>query len=118
MKFTIENDNKIVVFTIKEKTVGAEFAPELKTKILIEAQPDIKAMIFELSNVESMDSSGLGALLLANRQLRDYAVPVFIVNANNFVLNLMKMTKIDQMFEFSDSVDQAKSDILSNISEN
>jgi anti-anti-sigma factor len=118
MKFTIENDNKIVVFTIKERIVGAEFAPELKTKILIEAQPDIKAMIFELSNVESMDSSGLGALLLANRQLRDFAVPVFIVNANNFILNLMKMTKLDQIFEFSENVEQAKSEILSNMDEN
>lgn len=118
MKFSIENDDNIIVFSIKEKTIGAELAPDLKAKILIEAQPNIKGMIFELANVESMDSSGLGSLLLANRQLRDYSIPVYIVSANGFVKNLMAMTKIDQLFEFFDSAADAKQKILSNNSEN
>lgn len=118
MKFTIENDDNIIVFSIKEKTIGAELAPDLKAKILIEAQPNIKGMIFELANVDSMDSSGLGSLLLANRQLRDHAIPVFIVQANNFVRNLMTMTKIDQLFEFFDTTEEAKEKVLSINSEN
>lgn len=118
MKFTIENDDNIIVFSIKEKTIGAELAPDLKAKILIEAQPDIKGMIFELTNVESMDSSGLGSLLLANRQLRDFSVPVYIVNANNFVRNLMAMTKIDQLFSFYNNIEEAKKNVINNSSEN
>jgi anti-sigma B factor antagonist len=118
MKFTIENDNNIIVFSIKDKTIGAELAPDLKAKILIEAQPNIKGMIFELENVESMDSSGLGSLLLANRQLRDHSIPVYIVQANNFVKNLMTMTKIDQLFEFFNTIEEAKQKVLTNNQEN
>lgn len=114
MKFSIENDDKIIVFTIKEDSVGADNAPDLKAKILIEAQPDIQGMVFEISKVQSMDSSGLGAFLLAHRQLREYNVPVHIVRANKFIRSLMSMTKIDQLFHFSDDVDKAKQTILNN----
>lgn len=118
MKFTIENDDKIIVFTIKEDSVGADNAPDLKAKILIEAQPDIQGMVFEISTVKSMDSSGLGAFLLAYRQLRDYDIPVHIVNANQFVRSLMSMTRIDQLFYFSDDVETAKHTILNNTQNN
>ncbi len=114
MKFSIENDDKIIVFTIKEESVGADNAPDLKAKILIEAQPDIQGMVFEIGKVKSMDSSGLGAFLLAHRQLREYNIPVHIVNANKFVRNLMSMTKIDQLFSFNDDIDTAKNNILKN----
>jgi len=114
MKFSIENDDNIIVFTIKEENIGADNAPALKAKILIEAQPDIQGMVFEISRVKSMDSSGLGAFLLAHRQLRDYNIPVHIVNANNFIRSLMAMTKIDQLFHFSDDVEDSKQLILNN----
>ncbi len=107
MKLTIENDNDIVIMNIKEANVGTEIAPDLKSKVLIEAQPNIRALIFNLENVETMDSSGLGALLLANRQLRNYSIPVCIVKAQQFVKNLFSMTKIDSLFLFFDTEEQA-----------
>ncbi|MBP7214768.1 MAG: STAS domain-containing protein [Candidatus Kapabacteria bacterium] len=107
MKLTIENDDDIVIMNIKDANVGADIAPDLKSKVLIEAQPNIRALIFNLENVETMDSSGLGALLLANRQLRNYSIPVCIVKAQQFVKNLFAMTKIDSLFLFFDSEEQA-----------
>lgn len=118
MKYSIENDDKIIIFTIKEENIGADNAPELKTKILIEAQPDIQGMVFEISQVKSMDSSGLGAFLLAHRQLRDHDIPIHIVKANNFIKSLMSMTKIDQLFHFSDDVETAKQSIFNNSKNN
>ncbi|MEN6296057.1 MAG: STAS domain-containing protein [Chloroherpetonaceae bacterium] len=107
MKLTIENDDNIIIMNIKEANVGTDIAPELKSKVLIEAQPNIKALIINLESVETMDSSGLGALLLANRQLRDYSIPVCIVKAQQFVKNLFTMTKIDTLFLFFDSPEDA-----------
>ncbi len=108
MKFSIENDDNIIVFSIKEKSIGADIAPEIKAKVLIEAQPDIKGLIFDIGTVESLDSSGLGAFLLAHRTLRDHSIPVIIVSASKFVQSLMTMTQIDQLFKFYETVDTAK----------
>jgi len=114
MKLTIENEDNIVIMNIKEANVGTEIAPELKSKVLIEAQPNIRALIINLENVETMDSSGLGALLLANRQLRDYSIPVCIVKAQQFVKNLFSMTKIESLFLFFDTAEDAIQFIKSN----
>lgn len=114
MKLTIENDDDIVIMNIKEANIGTDIAPELKSKVLIEAQPNIRALIFNLESVETMDSSGLGALLLANRQLRDYSIPVCIVKAQHFVKNLFAMTKIESLFLFFDTPEDAIEFIKSN----
>jgi len=53
--------------------------------MLILAQPDIDALIIDLSKADAIDSSGLGALLLANRQLKDHEIPVILVGVREFV---------------------------------
>lgn len=107
MNYSVEHKNNIVIFTIKNKTLEAQTSAELKAKILILAQPDIDALVVDLKSVEAMDSSGLGALLLANRQLSENDIPVILTSVSDFVKSLMSMTKIDEVFEFYDDVDSA-----------
>lgn len=107
MNSTIENKENIVIFKLENQTVEGELSAELKAKMLILAQPDIDALVVDMSNVEAIDSSGLGALLLANRQLKEHDIPVILVNVREFVRSLMSMTRIDEVFEFYDSIDEA-----------
>jgi anti-sigma B factor antagonist len=107
MHYTIEHKDNIVIFDIKNKTIESNISSDLKAKMLIIAQPDIDALIINLSEVEAIDSSGLGALLLANRQLSEHEIPVILVGVREFVRSLMSMTKIDEVFDFFDTVDEA-----------
>jgi anti-sigma B factor antagonist len=107
MHYTIEHKDNIVIFDIKNKTIESNISSDLKAKMLIIAQPDIDALIINLSDVEAIDSSGLGALLLANRQLHEHEIPVILVGVREFVRSLMSMTKIDEVFDFFDTVDDA-----------
>ncbi|HRP02800.1 MAG TPA: STAS domain-containing protein [Candidatus Kapabacteria bacterium] len=107
MNYTIEHKDNIVIFELKNKTVESNISADLKARMLIMSQPDIDALIINLSSVEAIDSSGLGALLLANRQLSEYDIPVALVGVGEFVRSLMNMTKIDEVFEFYDNVEEA-----------
>ena len=107
MHYTIEHKDNIVIFDIKNKTIESNVSSDLKAKMLILAQPDIDALIINLSEVDAIDSSGLGALLLANRQLSEHEIPVILVGVREFVRSLMSMTKIDEVFDFFDTVDDA-----------
>ncbi len=100
MNFTIENTNNIVVFKVLDVTLEGKDAAELKSQVLIIAQPDIKALILDLTNIVIMDSSGLGALLLAYRQLKDYNIPIILVGVQDFVLNLLEITKIYGLYQY------------------
>lgn len=108
MNYTIEHRNKIVIIKVKDETVESQISADLKAKVLILAQPDIDALIFDLSDVKAIDSSGLGALLLASRQLHEHSIPVLIVGVQQFVKSLMSMTRIDEIFDFFDTVDEAE----------
>ncbi len=107
MQFTIDNRDNIVIFSLKNTTVESKVASEFKAKLLILAQPDIDALIIDLTGVQAIDSSGLGALLLAHRQLKEHSIPVLLIGVQEFVMSLMNMTRIDELFEFYDTVEEA-----------
>lgn len=107
MNYTVENKDNIVIFKLENQTIESTVSTELKAKMLILAQPDIDALIIDLSSADAIDSSGLGALLLANRQLKEHEIPVILVGVRDFVRSLMSMTKIDEVFEFFPTVQEA-----------
>jgi anti-sigma B factor antagonist len=107
MNYTVENKDNIVIFKLENTTIESTISTELKAKMLILAQPDIDALIIDLSSADAIDSSGLGALLLANRQLKEHEIPVILVGVRDFVRSLMSMTKIDEVFEFFPTVQEA-----------
>ncbi|MCX7930544.1 MAG: STAS domain-containing protein [Chlorobi bacterium] len=100
MKFTVEHDDNVVIFTLKEPRLDSSTAPEIKAELLILCQPTISALIVDLSRVEYADSSGLSALLLAYRQLRDYKIPVALVGVRETVRNLFRISQMEWLFEF------------------
>lgn len=107
MNYTIEHKDNVVIFKLENQTVESSISTEFKAKMLILAQPDIDALIIDMSMVDAIDSSGLGALLLANRQLKDHEIPVILVGVRDFVRSLMSMTKIDEVFNFFPTVEEA-----------
>ncbi|MGB9771893.1 MAG: STAS domain-containing protein [Candidatus Kapaibacteriota bacterium] len=107
MNLTIEQNNDITIVKVNERKITSENSPKLKAKLLIEAQPNIRALIIDLSNVESIDSSGFGAFLLADRQLREHYIPTIIVGVKDNVKYLFEILKLDRVFNFSDTIEEA-----------
>lgn len=111
MNFRIENIDEIIVFTITDSVIEGSGAIELKAKMLVLAQPDIKALVIDFSSVDIIDSAGLGALLLAHRQLREGNIPIYLVNVNKHIMNLFYITHIDTLFNYTNSVDVCLSQV-------
>lgn len=107
MNFTLENKDNIVIFHLKDKNVDSEVSAVFKAKLLIIAQPDIDGLIIDLSEVDSIDSSGLGALLLAHRQLKEHSIPIILTGVSDFVMSLMRMTHLDSLFNFFEKTEEA-----------
>jgi len=111
MNFKTENIDNNVIFTILDNILEGKSASELKSRILVVAQPDINALIIDISNISAIDSSGLGALLLAHRQLKDFNIPVILIGIQSFVKNLLNITRIEEIFQYFDTVEAAVSNI-------
>ncbi len=107
MRFSVEQDDELVVFTIKEPMLDAVLAPDVKSEILIICQPAVKALIIDLSMVQICDTQGLSALLLARRQMNEHEGFIVLVGVNDNVRNLFRISQIDEMFDIKESVSQA-----------
>ena len=107
MRFSIDRQDNIAIFTLKNNKLDADIAPQLKAELLILCQPELEALVLDMSFVEHVDSTGLGALLLANRQLKDTEAPIILVGVKEMVMKMLSISQLDGIFDYAESVDEA-----------
>lgn len=99
MKFETKQNGSSITFKLKEKRLDSTISPELKGEFLLLCKPRFKELRIDLSDVEFCDSSGLSALLIAERKMRENGGKVKLVGVQKRVLNLIKITHLDLAFE-------------------
>ncbi|MCU0331434.1 MAG: STAS domain-containing protein [Candidatus Kapabacteria bacterium] len=107
MRFSVEQDDELVVFTLKEPVLDSSNAPDVKSELLILCQPNVKALVMDLSAVHFCDSQGLSAILLARRQMAEHEGFTILAGLQDQVKQLLAISQIAQFFELKDSVDDA-----------
>jgi anti-anti-sigma factor len=102
MKFDVQNDGASVTLTLHGKKLDSTVASELKGEFLIIAKPKIDVLVIDMHEVEFCDSSGLSALLIAERKMKEHGGAVRLLNVNPKVMSLLKISMLDRLFEFSE----------------
>jgi anti-anti-sigma factor len=112
MKLTIEQKKGLTILRLQEKRLDAAVAPHLKSKLamLIEVEGE-KYLVVDLSQVQAIDSSGIGALLLAHRNTLAHDGFAAIIGVREPVYDLLKMTQLDKQLYIFNSVQ----DVLNNL---
>lgn len=95
MKFTIDRKEQYSVFSLNEKNLNSIIAPDLKSEFIFLSNEGTKNLIFDLSDVEYIDSSGLSSILTAHRIWKDNGV--FIITGANHptVKKLIEISRLD-----------------------
>ncbi len=99
MKFDIEKDGATTTLTLKERKLDSAIASELKGEFLILCKPKVETLIVDLHDVEFCDSSGLRALLIADRKMREHGGKVKLINVNKKVSSLIHISMLDRVFD-------------------
>ncbi|HVN47559.1 MAG TPA: STAS domain-containing protein [Bacteroidota bacterium] len=105
MKFVTKKNGTETILKLQGKKLDASIAPDLKGEILVLCKA--KKLIIDLTAVEFCDSSGLSALLLAERKMRETGGTVQLVGVQKKVLSLMKISHLDQTFHMFDTLAKA-----------
>ena len=107
MHFTTDQEDSTTIFRLKEPRLDSHNAGQLKAEFLILAQPDVDTLIVDLTEVRHVDSAGLSALLLAQRQMKSHDGDIRLVGVNDDVRSLLAVTQLDRIFPIFDTVDSA-----------
>ncbi len=107
MHFTIDQKDGVTIFKLNEARLDSLNAGQLKAEFLILAQPDVETLILDLSQVSYVDSAGLSALLLAERQQSAHGGDLRLVGVNENVRSLLRITQLDRIFPMYATVTEA-----------
>ncbi len=107
MQFDVKRNGSAVVFRLKERRLDASISPELKGEFLILCTPQTSELILDLSEVEFCDSTGLSALLIAERRMRENGGLVKLAALQKKVLTLIRISHLDRAFGIHDTVAKA-----------
>jgi anti-anti-sigma factor len=72
---------------------------------------DTSALLVDLSNVNVMNSSGLGMLVGALRNMQKKNISMALVSTPDIVISLLEMTHLKKVFKIFESIDDAVSNL-------
>jgi len=107
MHVEVRKNGAATVLKVKEQKLDASVSPDLKGEFLVVCKPQLKELVIDLTNVEFCDSSGLSALLIAERKMRENGGVVKLAGVHKKVLSLIKISHLDRAFQIYDSVAKA-----------
>lgn len=99
MNIELKKINNYSVLTIKEERIDAHNSGELKTYLLQLIESGETRIVVQLANVRFIDSSGLGALLSANKQIALKSGKLVLANIQKQVLSMFELTRLNRVFE-------------------
>jgi anti-anti-sigma factor len=94
---------------ILDGTKAGHFRQEISN--LVESGVDI--VLIDFQDVTFMDSSGLGALVLALKTVRAAGGKLFICSVNEQIKMLFELTSMDRVFEIFPSREDFENSVLS-----
>ncbi|HEY9166979.1 MAG TPA: STAS domain-containing protein [Candidatus Kryptonia bacterium] len=103
--FETETHKGYTLLRVNVDKLDAQVSPQLKAEFLVICQPPLKKFIVDMSSVKSCDSTGLSALLVAERQMRELKGEIHLVVPNQDVRNLFRITQLESIFTIHQSVE-------------
>ena len=103
MNFDVQKNKASTILKLKERKLDSSVSPELKGEFLILCNPKVQHLVVDLADVEFCDSSGLSALLIADRKMKEHGGTVKLVNVHKKVASLIKISMLDRIFDVEEA---------------
>ncbi len=107
MKLTDREENGVMILEPAGKIMGGPDASLLHDKLYEFIDQDKKKFVVDLSQVDWMNSTGLGILISAYTTLRNNDGKLKLANVTEKIKSLLVITKLDPVFESYDSIAEA-----------
>lgn len=113
MNYSVKTDDNIMVFSLLEPKLDTSNSGAMKTELnkTFSSREKYSGFILDLSLAETCDSSGLSVLLVANRLAAEKNSAFRIVTESPKILNLIKITRLDEVLIVSPNLAKALTEI-------
>jgi anti-anti-sigma factor len=106
MEFRIEKFENYTLIQVMEEKLDTHIAPNLKSELVLVSGNGEKNIILDLAKVRYCDSSGLSAILVANRLCRNANGTFVLTGLNEAVERLITISQLDTVLNITSTVDE------------
>jgi anti-anti-sigma factor len=107
MEFKIDKLEKYTQIEVLVDKLDTHIAPSLKSELVLIAGNGEKNIILDLSNCRYCDSSGLSAILVANRLCKNANGTFVLSGLQTAVERLITISQLDTVLNITNTVDEA-----------
>ena len=109
MEFKIDKFENHTLIKVLEEKLDTHIAPTLKSELVLVSGNGEKNIILDLGNCRYCDSSGLSAILVANRLCKNANGTFVLTGLNDAVERLITISQLETVLNISNSLDEAVS---------
>lgn len=107
MKYSIDKQEKYTIFSLEEDNLNTLVAPSLKSEFVILRNEGVQNLILNLSDVAFVDSSGLSAILTANRLWKGAGMFILTGITHPSVKKLIEISRLDTVLTIIPTVQES-----------
>lgn len=107
MKLTLEKKDRYSVLKLNEENLNSILAPDLKSEFVFLRNEGVRNLIFDMSDVKYVDSSGLSAILTANRLWSGYGSFVLTNVEHPAVRKLIEISRLESILNIVPTIDES-----------
>ena len=107
MKFTLDKTERYTIIRLHEENLNSILAPDLKSEFVFFSNEGVRNLILDLSDVKYVDSSGLSAILTANRLWKDYGSFVLTGANHPAVKKLIEISRLESILTIIPTTEEA-----------
>ena len=112
MKYSIDKQDNYSVLQLQEENLNALIAPELKSEFIFLRNEGVQNLILDMSQVKYVDSSGLSAILTANRLWKEMGALLLTEINHESVTRLIEISRLETILSIVDTKSEAIQHVL------
>ena len=106
MNIEMEAQSQVLVARVRDARIDANAAADLKAKLIERVDQGSHRIVLDLTAVQFVDSTGLGAMLSVLKRLPP-AGGLALAGCQGPVAELVKLTRLDRVFRMFPTVSEA-----------
>ena len=115
MNFQIEKNDKYTIIKVQVEKLDSNIAPTLKSELVVLNTDGIKNIVIDLTNTRYCDSSGLSAILVANRLCRNSQGSFVLTGLQDAVKKLISISQLDSILNITNDIAEAEAIFLAKV---
>ena len=108
MEFKIDKLENYTLIEVIEEKLDTHIAPTLKSELVLVSGNGEKNIILDLSKVRYCDSSGLSAILVANRLCKNANGTFVLTGLNEAVERLITISQLDTVLNITNTTEEGQ----------